>query len=148
MKELVKFARGSGVEIILENVPFTFLPTAKDMLDVANDIGPSVGINFDVCNSAFIKEDVPGAIRLLGKRIKNVHISDSTFAVFKHDKLGMKGGIVDPGPAAAALREIGYAGMTVLEIIADAVNPKNTPDADIVASHKVLAKHGWEAPAA
>ena len=49
--------------------------------DVANDIGPSVGINFDICNSAFIKEDVPAAIKLLGKRIKNVHISDSTFAV-------------------------------------------------------------------
>jgi L-ribulose-5-phosphate 3-epimerase len=147
MKELVKFAKGSGVEIILENVPFTFLPSAKDMLEVAEDIGPSVGINFDICNSAFIKEDVPDAIRLLGKRIKNVHISDSTFAVFKHDKVGMKGGIVQPGPAAAALKEIGYDGMTVLEIIADAMNPANTPDADIVASHKLLAKHGWEKPA-
>jgi sugar phosphate isomerase/epimerase len=114
------------------------------MLDVANDIGPSVGINFDICNSAFIKEDVPKAIRLLGKRIRNVHISDSSFAVFKHDKLGMKDGIVQPGPAARALKEIGYDGMTVLEIIADAMNPKNTPDADIHASHDVLAKYGWE----
>jgi sugar phosphate isomerase/epimerase len=142
MKELVRFAKGSGVEIILENVPFTFLPTAKDMLSVADDIGPEAGINFDVCNSAFIKEDVVGAIRLLGKRIKNVHISDSTFAVFKHDRLGT--GIVQPGPAGKALREIGYSGMTVLEIIADAVNPKNTPDTDIHASHDILARHGWE----
>ncbi len=36
--------------------------------------------------------------------------------------------------------------MTVLEIIADAMNPKNTPDADIKASHAVLARHGWEKP--
>ena len=29
MKELVDYAKGSDVEIILENVPFTFLPTAR-----------------------------------------------------------------------------------------------------------------------
>jgi len=144
MKELVHFAKGSGVEIILENVPFTYLPSAKDMLDVANDIGPEVGINFDVCNSAFIKEDVGAAIRMLGKRIKNVHISDSTFAVFKHDRLGIASGIVQPGPAAQALKEIGYDRITVLEIIADAMNPANTPDEDIAASHDILAAHGWE----
>jgi sugar phosphate isomerase/epimerase len=145
MIELVAFAKGSGVEIILENVPFTYLPTAKDMLAVANDIGPEVGINFDVCNSAFIKEDVAGAIAMLGDRIKNVHISDSTFSVFKHDKLGIEGGIVDAAGAASALRSIGYSGATVLEIIADAMNPANTPDADIKASHRVLAACGWEA---
>jgi L-ribulose-5-phosphate 3-epimerase len=144
MIELVGFAKGSGVEIILENVPFTFLPTAKDVLDIANDIGPNVGINFDICNSAFIKEDVGAAIKLLGKRIKNVHISDSTLAVFKHDKLGIKNGIVDAAAAAKALKAVGYKGMTVLEIIADAMNPMNTPDKDIKASHKVLAASGWE----
>jgi hypothetical protein len=26
------------------------------------------------------------------------------------------------------------------------MNPKNTPDADILASHKALAKLGWEKP--
>lgn len=145
MKELVAFAKGSGVDIILENVPFTFLPTAKDMLDVANDIGPDVGINFDVCNSAYIKEDVVGAIKMLGSRIKNVHISDTTFAVFKHDRLGT--GIVDPGPAAKALQEIGYKGLTVLEIITDATKPGVDPDGDIKASHDILARHGWAARA-
>lgn len=144
MKELVTFAQGSGVEIILENVPFTFLPTAKDMLSVAEDIGPEVGLNFDICNSAFIKEDVAAAITMLGGRIKNVHISDSTFAVFKHDRLGIANGIVDVSATAKALQAIGYKGMTVLEIIADAVDKKNTPDADIVASHDILAKSGWE----
>jgi sugar phosphate isomerase/epimerase len=142
MKELVAFAKGSGVSLILENVPFTFLPTAKDMLDVANDIDPSVGINLDICNSAYIKEDVPEAIMMLGKRIRNVHISDTGFGEFKHDKLGT--GIVEPGPAGAALKKIGYDGMTVLEIIADACDPRNTPDADIVESHDILAANGWE----
>ena len=142
MKKLVDHAEGTGVEIILENVPFTFLPTAKDMLDVADDIGSGVGINFDVCNSAFIKEDVPGAIRLLGDRIKNVHMSDSGYDEFLHARLGT--GVVDAGSTAEALREIGYGRVTVLEIIADAMIPENDPDGDIRASHAILADAGWE----
>ncbi len=142
MRELVEHARDTGVAVILENVPFTFLPTARQMLEVADEIDPSVGINFDVCNSAWIKEDVAAAIRLLGERIKNVHISDSGYGDFKHDRLGT--GIVQPDVAAAALREIGYQGLTVLEIITDATRPGNDPDGDIRASHEILARHGWE----
>lgn len=143
MKELVAFAKGSGVELLVENVPFTFLPSAQDMLDVADEIDPSVGINYDVCNGAYIKEDVVGAIRTLGRRIKNVHISDTSFAEFKHDRLGT--GIVEPAPAAAALGEIGYDGMTVLEIITDATLPGVDPDGDLAASRAILAQSGWEA---
>ncbi|MBU8538529.1 sugar phosphate isomerase/epimerase family protein [Falsiroseomonas tokyonensis] len=142
MRELLDFAKGSGVEIILENVPFTYLPSAQDMLSVAEEIGPEVGLNFDICNSAFIKEDVAAAIRLLGKRIKNVHISDSGYEVFKHTRLGT--GIVDAAAAGAALREIGYQGQTVLEIITDALQPGSDPDADIQASHDILASLGWK----
>ncbi len=141
MQALVAHARGTGVGLLLENVPFTFLPTAQDMKDTAALIDPSVGVNFDVCNSAWIKEDVPAAIRLLGPLIRNVHISDSGYGDFKHDRLGT--GIVEPGPAAAALREIGYDGVTVLEIIADALDAANDPDGDIRASHAILAQHGW-----
>ena len=143
MKALVAHAKGTGVSLLLENVPFTFLPSAQDMKTTAEMIDPSVGVNFDICNSAYIKEDVPGAIRLLGPLVQNVHISDSGYGEFKHDRLGT--GIVEPGPAAAALREIGYQGTTVLEIIADALDPKNDPDGDIVASHAILAKNGWAA---
>lgn len=142
MKQIVDHANGTGVEVILENVPFTFLPTAEDMLKTADMIGPDVGINFDICNSAYIKEDVPGAIRMLGDRIKNVHISDSGYDDFKHDRLGT--GIVDPKSAFEALREIGYDQITVLEIIADAMLPDTDPDSDIPASHAILAEAGWE----
>jgi sugar phosphate isomerase/epimerase len=62
--------------------------------------------------------------------------------VFKHDRLGT--GIVQPGPAAAALRDIGYTGLTVLEIITDATQPGTDPDGDLAASHDILAGSGWE----
>ncbi len=141
MKQLLDHAKGTGVEILLENVPFTFLPTAEDMKATAKLIGPEIGVNFDVCNSAFIKEDVGQAIRLLGDLVKNVHISDSGYEEFLHTRLGT--GIVEPGPAAEALNDIGYQGITVLEIITDALQPGVDPDGDIKASHAILAENGW-----
>jgi L-ribulose-5-phosphate 3-epimerase len=143
-QEIVSHAKGTGVTILFENVPFTFLPSADDMIKVAGLVGGDVGVNFDICNSAYIKEDVPGAIRKLGPLVRNVHISDSGYGEFKHDRLGT--GIVEPGPAAAALRDIGYTGNTVLEIITDATQQGSDPDGDIRASHQILAKNGW-APA-
>jgi L-ribulose-5-phosphate 3-epimerase len=142
MQELVRYAEGTGVALLLENVPFTFLPTARDMAETAKAIGPEVGINFDVCNSAYIKEDPAEAIRMLGPLVKNVHISDSGYGEFKHERLGT--GIVEPGPAAKALEDIGYDGVTVLEIITDALQPGADPDSDIRLSHEILAGHGWK----
>jgi len=141
VQKLVTHAKGTGVEILLENVPFTYLPTAQDMSDTAAMIGPEVGINFDICNSAFINEDPADAIRMLGDLVKNVHISDSGPDEFKHERLG--NGIVDPGPSAKALNDIGYKGVTVLEIITDALQPGADPDGDIKSSHEILAANGW-----
>ncbi|MBW4708408.1 sugar phosphate isomerase/epimerase [Roseobacter sp. YSTF-M11] len=141
MKALVEHAQGTGVELLLENVPFTYLPTAQDMVDTANLIGPEIGINFDICNSAFIQEDPAAAIRMMGDKLKNVHISDTGYKEFVHARLGT--GVVDPGPSFEALQDIGYTGATVLEIITDALQPGADPDSDIRASHQILADAGW-----
>jgi len=143
MKQLVAHAKGTGVQLLLENVPFAFLPTSQDLKDTAALIGPEVGVNFDVCNSAYIKEDVPAMIHLLGDLIKNVHMSDTGYEEFKHDRLGT--GIVEPAPAGEALAAIGFSGATVLEIITDALTPGADPDADIIASHTILAESSWKA---
>ena len=77
----------------------------------------------------------------MNRLVKNVHISDSGYDEFLHSRLGT--GVVEPGPAAEALKEIGYSGVTVLEIITDALQPGNDPDGDIKASHDILAELGW-----
>lgn len=141
-KKVVEHAKGAGVRILLENVPFTHRPSAQDMKDLCDRIG-DVGVNFDVCNSVYIKEDAAEAIRMLGDLVENVHISDTPADVFKHECLGT--GIVDPGPTMQALKDIGYDKMTVLEIIADANDPANDPDSDYRKSHAILAEHGWAA---
>lgn len=142
MQELVAYSKGTGVQLLLENVPFTYLPTVQDMIDTAKLIGPEIGVNYDVCNAAFIKEDPADGIRLLGDMCKNVHISDSGYDEFKHERLGT--GIVDPAPVAKALDDIDYIGVTVMEIITDALQPGADPDGDIRASHDILAAHGWK----
>lgn len=142
MKKLVAHAKGTGVELLLENVPFAFVPTSQQIKAVAEMIGPEVGVNFDICNSAFIKEDPAEAIRMLGGLIKNVHISDSGLGEFKHERLGT--GIVEPAPAARAMADIGYTGATVMEIITDALSADADPDEDIRASHAILAQNGWK----
>lgn len=135
-------AKAAGVRLLLENVPFTHRPTAQDTKELCDRIG-DVGVNFDVCNSVFIKEDAADAIRMLGDLVENVHVSDTPADVFKHESLGT--GIVDPAPVMAALRDIGYDKMTVLEIIADANDPAQDPDGDIRRSHAILAENGWAA---
>ena len=142
MKKLVQHSKGTGVELLLENVPFTYLPTAQDMIDTAALIGPEIGVNYDVCNGAFIKEDPAAAIRMIAGKIKNVHISDSGYEEFLHTRLGT--GIVRPGPVAEALNDIGYDGVTVLEIISDALQAGTDPDGDFITSHKILAGSGWQ----
>jgi sugar phosphate isomerase/epimerase len=142
MKKLVQHSKGTGVELLLENVPFTYLPTAQDMIDTAALIGPEIGVNYDACNGAFIKEDPAAAIRMIGSKIKNVHISDSGYEEFLHTRLGT--GIVRPGPVAEALNDIGYDGVTVLEIISDALQAGTDPDGDFITSHKILAGSGWQ----
>lgn len=141
-QKVVEHAKGADVRILLENVPFTHRPTALDMKELCERIG-DVGVNFDVCNSIYIKEDPAEAIRMLGDLVENVHISDTPADVFKHECLGT--GIVDPGPTLQALKDIGYDKMTVLEIIADANDPANDPDGDYRKSHAILADHGWAA---
>lgn len=142
MKALVDHARGTGVQLLLENVPFTYLPTARDMVDTAKLIGPEMGVNFDICNSTYIREDTAAAIRMLGDLIRNVHIAESPHDEFLHAKLGA--GIVDVTAAAEALDDIGFRGVTVLEIIADELSPGTTPDEDLISSHEILAQHGWK----
>lgn len=142
MQELLAYSKGTGVQLLLENVPFTYLPTVQDMIDTAKLIGPEIGVNYDICNAAYIKEDPAEGVRLLGDMCKNVHISDSGYGEFKHERLGT--GIVDPAPVAKALDDICYSGVTVLEIITDALQEGADPDADIIASHDILASNGWK----
>lgn len=134
MQELVRYAKGTGVKLLLENVPFTFLPTAQDMADTARLIGPEVGGEFRRVQFGLYQGRCgcgdPGDAGAIAAKPAYLGF----WAMANSSMTGSGTGIVEPGPAAKALQDIGYTGETVLEIITDALRPGADPDGDIIAA--------------
>ena len=139
--QLVPLAADAGTRIVVENMPFAFLPHAAEMLDAVDQFGDArVGIVYDVANGHFVKEDVCAALRMCAPRLRVVHLSDTNQTVYRHDAIGL--GTVDFQPVPAVLREIGFKRAPILEII----DPE--PDSAIERSADALDAMGWRAVAA
>jgi len=67
-----------------------------------------------------------------------IHLSDSTRSAWQHDPIGT--GSVDFRTVATTLREIGYTGTSIIEIISE------SPERDIAEGNRRLAEFGWECP--
>jgi L-ribulose-5-phosphate 3-epimerase len=52
-----------GIHLLLENAPITYPPSVQDIIETAALISPEVGVNFNISNSAFMKEDLAEAIQ-------------------------------------------------------------------------------------
>lgn len=141
LRVLAEAASSSGVQLLVENVPTAWLPRADDVAGLLERLAmPDVGACYDVANAAFIGEDPAAGLERLGTRVRLVHLSDTTRERWGHDPVGH--GVVDFGGFAAALRESGYAGPSMLEIVSP------SPDLDIPESHRRLAPFGWRSLAA
>lgn len=124
-----------GTGLLLENMPFSFLPSAKDLKEFLDHYGNSnIGIIYDVANGHFIDEDPCAELRLLKDRVKVVHFSDTFKTVYRHDAVGL--GDVDFASVSPVLKEIGYINYPVLEVIS------HSPDSDILMSSKKLSALG------
>ena len=133
---LCPIAKSSGTKLLLENMPFSFLPSAQDLVDVIHDYGNSdIGVIYDVANGHFIGKDPCEELRLLKGLVKVVHFSDTGRAVYKHDPVGT--GDVPFAAVAPILTEIGYEELPVLEVIS------RNPDADILDSVRRLVAAGY-----
>ena len=47
MKQLIVRVKGTGIQLLLENLCFTYLPSVQEMIDTVALISPEVGMNFD-----------------------------------------------------------------------------------------------------
>ena len=102
LKPLAPKAEKAGVILGIENTL-----SAEDNIRIVDKIkSPAVQVYYDVANSTFNGYDVPKEIRLLGKRICELHFKDSTL-------LGQ--GKVNYPPIREAVRDIGYEGWIILE---------------------------------
>ena len=129
-------ARSLGVGLALENLPISFLPTAGAMTEALDHYGDeNLEIVYDVANGFFVGEDPSVALRAVNRRLRLIHVSDTTRESYKHDPVG-KGDVPFPS-IANTLREIQSSVPTVLEIIS------RDPDEDIQQSAKRLLTLGW-----
>ena len=136
LRELVPLAAQCGTALLVENMPFAFLPRVDELLAALDDYGdPDIGVVYDLANGHFVKEDIAASLRLCARRLQVVHVSDTNQTVYRHDAVGL--GTVDFAIVPPVLREIGFRQRPVLEII-DA-----NPDASIERSVHQLQAAGW-----
>lgn len=137
LDRLVPEAERAQTNLLFENIPYTWLPKAADLMTVLDELGygDSLAIIYDVANGVFAKDDPAADIALVESRMKLVHISDTTTEEFRHDPIGK--GDVPFQEVAEALQRVGYDGPVVLEIIS------SEPDVDFPDGIEKLGAMGW-----
>jgi sugar phosphate isomerase/epimerase len=133
---LAPIAKKGGTRLLVENMPFAFLPDATSLMAEVEAYGnDDIGIIYDVANAHFIGEDPCEGLRHVKSRLGLVHFSDTGRSVYRHDPIGL--GDVPFAAVPPVLKEIGYKELPVLEVIS------RDPDAETLDSAKRLAALGY-----
>ena len=132
---LAPLARQSGTRLLIENMPFAFLPDAEALMNVVDGYGDdSIRVIYDVANAHFIGETPTEGLQRVRERLSLVHFSDTTRRSYKHDPLGC--GDVPLAGLASAMKAVGYTELPMLEVIS------LKPDADIADSCRRMQQAG------
>lgn len=119
LARLTSLAESAGVVLALENVPNRFLLSPLEFRRFLEEVNSSaVGCHFDVANCLYGGGYPEDWIRILGSWIKAVHLKDykvsvGTLAGF----CDIFEGDVNWKAVCAALREIGYRGALISEVL-------------------------------
>lgn len=136
---VLRSAERAGIRLLLENIPIGVHSTAAQLIDFAQRFAsPHVGICYDIANAHYIGEDVAVGVHAVKPRLGIVHLSDTNRDRWRHDPIGQ--GSCDFAAFACALREIGYAKTSMLEIVAEQAVEQT------LVSHRQAARWGWQAP--
>lgn len=143
LDRLLPVAKENGVKVLIENMPFGWLPDARSLLSTVEEYGDDdVGIIYDVTNAYFISEDPCDGLRHLQHRLDLVHFSDTGRKAYRHDPVGA--GDMDFSIYPPVLEEIGYSELPVLEV----VSREAQIDTEILESAATLSELGFKAKAA
>lgn len=135
---LLPMAKRAGVAILVENMPFAFLPDAQGLLAALERYGdPGIGVVYDIANGAFIGADVEAELELLSPRLKYLHVSDTTRARYDHAAIGLQNSVIDFAALAAPVGRLDLLGPPVIEVIS------TNPDGDIRETAAKLSALGW-----
>jgi sugar phosphate isomerase/epimerase len=133
---LLDRARQLGITITLENSPYGYLGTSAELLRIAGrwDV-PHLRLVYDVAN-ALAQEDPAEGVQKAAPYLALAHVSDTWRDRWAHTSVGR--GDVDFPAFAQALRDIGFTGTTVYELV-DGEDPGPRLQADLAA----LRAAGW-----
>ncbi len=131
LDRLAPIAAAEGVTLLVENMPFAYLPGAGELMEAVDRYGnPDIGVIYDVANGHFIGEDPSEGLRRVASRLKLIHLSDTGQRVYRHDPVGE--GDVPFESLHGALAEVAPPDKLMLEIIS------KTPDEAIADSVRRL----------
>ncbi|WP_027592719.1 MULTISPECIES: sugar phosphate isomerase/epimerase family protein [unclassified Pseudomonas] len=91
---LTPLAKQAGVRLLLENTPYCFTPTMRELAEVVDTVNDDVvRVVYDIANAAYIGEDPVASLLAYHSAIDFVHVSDTGTDVWGHDPVGT--GVVD-----------------------------------------------------
>ncbi|MEZ0290998.1 MAG: sugar phosphate isomerase/epimerase family protein [Solirubrobacteraceae bacterium] len=117
MDRVLTHAERRGVRVGFEPEPGMFVERLGDFEALDRRLGgpEALGITLDIGHCVCLEpEPVPDCIRRAAPRLVHVHIEDMRRGVHEHLMFG--DGELDLAVALAALQEIGYGGMTAVEL--------------------------------
>ena len=110
---LAEAARGTGAQLLVEDLPRTCLcNTSDEMLALFGRLDPSVGICFDT--NHLLQETPEAFARAVGGRIASLHVSDYDAVDEKHWVMGK--GVIDWPAVIGAIASTGYDGVFMFEV--------------------------------
>jgi sugar phosphate isomerase/epimerase len=139
LRTVIDHARGSGVRIMVENVPGKF--NSAEQLAVVLEPLPELGLHLDIghCNLGVERNTTEDVLARFGDRLAHVHLHDNRGGhADLHLALGM--GSMDIPRYVRALKSSGYDGTITLEVF--------SPDPHYLAHSRDRLRLWWNDPAA
>jgi L-ribulose-5-phosphate 3-epimerase len=116
LAKLLPLAKQAGTRLLLENTPYCFTPTIRDLAGIVRTVNDDVlKIVYDVANAAYIGEDPVAGLLSNHELVALVHISDTGLETWGHDPIGT--GVVDFNGLGDAVEGTCGESNVVLEII-------------------------------
>jgi len=135
LQETEQLARASGVRFCFENHPEKSVEEILAKIGGGSDV---VGVAVDTGWLGTQGVDAPAAIRVLGDKVRHVHLKDVK-AAGAHETCVLGSGVVDIPEVVAALRDIGYDGWYSWEDEPEDRNPFDSAIANREYIEKLLA---------
>ena len=137
LERLLPQAEQSGVRLALETFPFGFMRTGREVKALIDSLADgSLGIAYD-CANVLAHEDPAEGVRAIADRLLIAHVSDAWKGRFAHTSVGR--GEVDFRAYCRALRDAGFAGPTIYELV-----DGEDPNPRIVDDAKLFRAWGWQ----